>query len=305
MTKDTDQKTGQEMEGKVCTKCSEWKSLGLFGNDKRVRDGKRSWCRDCGNLMKRENNKKDPSRKSAADRRYREKNKEKIAQRDAIYARENAETIKEKKRTRRLQSLDEERAKGRERRLKNPEGERERTSRWYKNHRQEALQYAAEWSENNREKRREISIRYNRKVRSTPKGRLSSNISRGVYRALKSGKQGKSTFSLMDYSLGELMAHLERQFLPGMTWENYGDWHVDHKVPLAAHNFETPKDLDFKRAWSLENLQPMWAKDNHSKGAKIIYGAFQPSLSLSVPENTVAGNDNQEEGQIPQRDEKK
>lgn len=79
--------------------------------------------------------------------------------------------------------------------------------------------------------------------------------------------------------------HLEAQFAPGMTWENHGNgdgrWHVDHKIPLSAFNYETPDDIDFKRCWALSNLQPMWAADNIKKGAKLT-APFQPSLALGV-----------------------
>jgi 5-methylcytosine-specific restriction endonuclease McrA len=64
-----------------------------------------------------------------------------------------------------------------------------------------------------------------------------------------------------------------------MSFDNYGEWHVDHKIPLSAHNYETPDDEDFKRAWALKNLQPMWGPENISKGAKLDK-EFQPSLAL-------------------------
>jgi len=73
------------------------------------------------------------------------------------------------------------------------------------------------------------------------------------------------------------MAHLQRQFLPHMTWANYGEWHVDHDIPLSAFNFKTVHDYDFKRAWSLGNLKPMWADENLRKHAKLAT-PFQPTL---------------------------
>jgi hypothetical protein len=66
-----------------------------------------------------------------------------------------------------------------------------------------------------------------------------------------------------------------------MTWGNYGQWHVDHKIPISAFNYETPDDIDFKRCWALKNLRPMWAKENISKGAKLDK-PFQPALALSA-----------------------
>ncbi len=86
---------------------------------------------------------------------------------------------------------------------------------------------------------------------------------------------------LLDFSIEELRAHLEKLFLPGMNWSNHSrnGWHIDHIIPLAAHNYETPDDIDFKRAWALSNLRPLWAKENISKGAKLST-PFQPSLLL-------------------------
>lgn len=64
------------------------------------------------------------------------------------------------------------------------------------------------------------------------------------------------------------MASLEAKFKPGMSWENHGAWHVDHKRPIASYNFSSVDDHEFKECWSLENLQPLWAKENLSKGAR-------------------------------------
>lgn len=64
------------------------------------------------------------------------------------------------------------------------------------------------------------------------------------------------------------MAHLERQFLPGMTWENRGEWHIDHIRPLCSFQFQTPDCPQFREAWALTNLQPLWAQDNLKKGGR-------------------------------------
>jgi len=53
-----------------------------------------------------------------------------------------------------------------------------------------------------------------------------------------------------------------------MTWQNYGEWHIDHIRPLCSFDFESTQDASFKKAWSLDNLQPLWAEDNLVKGGK-------------------------------------
>ena len=55
-----------------------------------------------------------------------------------------------------------------------------------------------------------------------------------------------------------------------MTWGNYGKWHVDHIIPQAFFKYTSTDDVEFKYCWSLNNLQPLWAKDNIKKKDKIL-----------------------------------
>jgi len=72
---------------------------------------------------------------------------------------------------------------------------------------------------------------------------------------------------------------LEQQFLPGMSWDNYGEWHIDHIIPVAVFNYSSVDHIDFSRCWALSNLRPLWAADNLHKNAKLTE-AFQPALAL-------------------------
>lgn len=74
--------------------------------------------------------------------------------------------------------------------------------------------------------------------------------------------------TLVGYTLADLRAHLEARFVDGMSWENIGAWHVDHRRPLASFDISGPDCPEFKAAWALSNLQPLWARDNLIKGAK-------------------------------------
>jgi len=56
---------------------------------------------------------------------------------------------------------------------------------------------------------------------------------------------------------------------------------LDYKIPVSVFNFTTPEHEDFTRCWSLKNLQPMWAKENMSKSAKL-EKHFQPRLALGA-----------------------
>lgn len=110
-----------------------------------------------------------------------------------------------------------------------------------------------------------------REWRALPKNKLRGRVTAMMNRCLASGKQGRSWVDLVPYGMDELRDHIERQFTKGMTWENMGDWHVDHIVPVASFNFTSPEDDEFKACFALTNLRPMWARENQRKSAKRIY----------------------------------
>ena len=71
---------------------------------------------------------------------------------------------------------------------------------------------------------------------------------------------------LFGCSYRQLRNHLQKQFKEGMTWENYGDWHIDHIKPMAKFNLNV--DDQRNKCFHYTNLQPLWAKDNLKKGDK-------------------------------------
>ena len=123
----------------------------------------------------------------------------------------------------------------------------------------------------------------NERARTDPGFRLNERIRKRIYFSILGRKNGRHWEHLVGYALAQLRAHLQKRFKPGMNWENYGKWHVDHIIPISAHNFSKPEHPDFKRCWALSNLQPLWGPENQSKGAKI-ERHFQPNLQLETRE---------------------
>lgn len=80
----------------------------------------------------------------------------------------------------------------------------------------------------------------------------------------------KTKFELVGFTPEQLFKHIESQFQEGMNWDNYGEWHLDHKMPDSWFKYNSTDDQAFKDSWSLQNLQPMWAKDNLRKGNKYV-----------------------------------
>ena len=81
-------------------------------------------------------------------------------------------------------------------------------------------------------------------------------------------KNKKSTFDILNYTVDDLKKHLESKFQPGMSWSNYGEWEIDHIKPDSLFKYNSTDDEEFKECWALDNLQPLWAKENRSKGNK-------------------------------------
>jgi len=102
--------------------------------------------------------------------------------------------------------------------------------------------------------------------------RLSENMSSGIWQSLKNGKSGRRWELLVGYTAHQLVAHLESQFQPGMTWDNYGKfgWHVDHIRPISSFSFVSPEESAFLECWALSNLRPLWWDENIRKKDSIV-----------------------------------
>ena len=77
--------------------------------------------------------------------------------------------------------------------------------------------------------------------------------------------------TLVGYASEDLRLHLELQFKDGMTWDLFmqGKIEIDHIVPISFFIYEKPEDQEFQYCWSLNNLQPLWKRENRSKHAKL------------------------------------
>lgn len=213
---------------KQCTKCKEFKNLDCFYNNNRSKDGKRPECIQC-----------------TKDRR----DCEKIRQQRRNY--QQSEKYKEYR--------DEYRAKNKKREKKRQQDYLSRPDV-----RKKRKEYFAR--EDVKQRRNE----YERKRKENPKWRISSNISRRISKTLKLqnvSKRKRHWEDLVGYTKEDLLKHLESKFEKGMNWENYGsEWHIDHIKPISSFNITSLECKEFKKCWALNNLQPLWAKDNMRKG---------------------------------------
>ena len=151
--------------------------------------------------------------------------------------------------------------------------------RWYSEHREKKLAYEKqrypsvrkhklEYQSDYRKKHPEAFMMWWRKsYYENPNFRLAHNLRSRLWGTVRKNRASSSALKLIGCSLDELRAHLESGFSRGMTWDNYGRWHIDHIVPIAS--FDLSNDEQLERAFNFTNLQPLWAKDNQMKGARL------------------------------------
>ncbi len=131
-------------------------------------------------------------------------------------------------------------------------------------------QYGKKYRQDNKEN---INEYFRNRYTNDPVYALRNNVRFAIWAALKRNgrsKAGESILQYLPYTLEQLKDHLEKQFVEGMSWENYGEWHLDHIHPQSKLPYISMDEPNFQKCWALENLQPLWAEENQSKGAKIL-----------------------------------
>lgn len=220
---------------KHCKKCNQTKDISEFSFRKET-NSYRGVCKQCKNQRHRE--------------LYPTNYKEKKLQ----YYQENKEELL---------------SKNKERRRNNPEQYKERDRLYNEKNREKRLAYDRAYYQANKEKRKAYSAAYNKKRRAEdPVYKMIWNTRRRINLGLKGECKSAPTEELIGCSFEEYRSHIESQWEEGMNWDNYGlhGWHIDHIIPISSFDLSDPEEQ--KKAFGYKNTQPMWAKDNLSKGAK-------------------------------------
>lgn len=112
-----------------------------------------------------------------------------------------------------------------------------------------------------------VRLKYHKiKLKEDTKYKLKFYLRCRLNSALRNKQKQGSPIELLGCSVEFLKSYLEVLFQPGMSWDNHGEWHIDHIKPLASFKLEDPDQL--REACHYTNLQPLWAKDNLKKGKK-------------------------------------
>lgn len=151
-------------------------------------------------------------------------------------------------------------------------GGKEKRAKWAEENHAQLRAYHEQWrtgNERHRARQRESHNSWRReKMQNDPQYKAVKSLRDRLRSTLRHRGQNKtnSTLKLIGCSKAELVAHLESQFEPGMSWDNYSweTWHIDHIKPVAT--FEDPEDPE---CWHYTNLRPRWASDNIAAGVKL------------------------------------
>lgn len=198
---------------------------------------------------------------------YRKANKDLIFQQKKIYRDKNRAKLIEKKRQDYLQNKEEILNRQKEKRRLNLEHARQRARERYHAKKEATREsrnaYARSKQKQNNEKRKEFN---KKKRQSDPMflviGRLRSRI-----RSALNGygwEKNKSTGEMLGCSREHFVKHIEALFTDGMGWHNRIEWHLDHIIPLASA--KTLEEMEKLNHYT--NLQPLWARENLSKGSR-------------------------------------
>lgn len=232
---------------KRCGKCHIEQDLCFFGKDSKRKDGLKTICKDC--------------RKIESKKRY-DENKEYFIQYNQL-TKESRNVSKKK-----WSELNKDKVNISSKKyvLNNSEKRKESIKIYYLNNKEKIKDYKKRWDKNNPtymtdydKKRKKIDPEY--KLWVNIRNRTSNYIK------LKNITKNNSTYNLIGLTPNELKTHLEKQFTKGMTWELFGqNIHIDHIIPLSSAKTEE----EIYKLCHYTNLQPLWAHQNLSKGAKIL-----------------------------------
>lgn len=107
-----------------------------------------------------------------------------------------------------------------------------------------------------------------RRMAENPSARIANILRTRIGIALSGRCKSASTLNLLGCDLEHFRFHLESQFTEGMTWENHGEWHIDHIQPCASFNLEDEDEQ--RKCFHYTNMQPLWASDNLRKSDRIV-----------------------------------
>lgn len=253
---------------KKCTICGCDKPYSEFHKQASRPDGYGNWCKPCKKVKKAEQYQASREQVLARVAGYRAENQEKVREakkrcyiakkaeyqaKHKAYYEENRSAVLEACRNYRLANAEQKKARDKAYREANARQRNVKQSEYQRSNWQRIKTYQAQYAA--------------RRYQSDPVYALSRIVRRRMSLAIRLRGFSKTsrTFQMLGCDYQALANHLESQFKQGMGWENRNEWHIDHIIPLASAKNEE----ELIALCHYTNLQPLWAAENLSKGARL------------------------------------
>ena len=249
---------------KICSECKIQKELTEFSFRNDTKKYK-SQCKICINIISKNwyiNNKEKHLLKG---KEWRLNNLEKSKEYQIKYKLNNQEKIKNSY----LQNKEKYNLKHKEYYLQNKEKIITHNTNYRLKNIEKYKQNNKEYRLKNIEKLKEYNKIYKKERKLTdPLFKLKYTLGTLIRNCIRNNGYSKKskTNKILGCTFEEFKQHLERQFIKGMTWENSGEWHLDHIYPVSLAKDEE----ELIRLNHYTNFQPLWAKENIQKSNKII-----------------------------------
>jgi len=205
------------------------------------------------NNYQKEYYKKNKERIKETQRTYREKNKEKKKEYDKEYVEKNKEKMKKY-----YENYYQKNKEKKKIERNNPE-KKERRKKWrkeyYQKNKEKSKQQYNNWCDRNQDKIKKYRRNYYKKNKKRINHIISwRSVLRNTLIRMDTDKEGH-TIDMLGYSASELKEYMIKLFTVSMSWDNYGEWHIDHIKPVSSFN----KNEKVSVVCALENLQPLWS----------------------------------------------
>lgn len=243
---------------KNCICCNKEKDISYFYINKQRKDGHSNTCIVCVKKCRKKVKYTDKSlewkqKKSEYIKKYYEENKEKIKNNNKEYRDNRKEENKRKK-----------------------QENKEHVKEIQKNYRELHKKEKKIWNEENKDRmknlQKEYSLKNKEKLKDYQREYYKNNSHTFVWRSILkhtmrilNQKKSEKTIIILGYSADDLKIHIEKLFTTGMSWDNHGEWHVDHIKPICSFDKNTQPSI----VNELSNLRPLWATTREING--IVY----------------------------------
>jgi hypothetical protein len=159
-------------------------------------------------------------------------------------------------------------------RRENPKKYSSYQEQYYKDNKEKIIEYSLEWQKANPDKYKKIRSEWDKRVKPQTiryhndlNFRLRKLLRTRLLQSVKTDAKAGSAVSDLGCSIEDFKKYLEAKFIIGMTWDNIGQWHLDHVVPLAS--FDLTDRAQFLKACHYSNMQPLWKEDNLKKSDSV------------------------------------